>query len=420
MRNWAVLVLAGATLIDPKARTVEVADLMIEDGHVVAKAAHVNAPSGATRVDLRGKFVMPGLLDLHVHSWGNDSVLEGGRDDDPGHAAVLARSLYAGVVAVLDLGSDPEEIFPLRDRQRANPDSVPGATLFAAGPVNGAWAMPTPAVAKSRIGKLLESKPDVVKLMFDHVNHDPHTGMNSQIFNAAAGVAKKVGVKTVVHIGTWNDAAQAVEGGASAITHLFDSEEIPEKLAKRMHDLHVVEIPTMAVQGDLYRVTEHPAMLEDPLLQAITPPWFLAEFKEPRSKWKARSKHWLQWQKADIAIDFASIKRLMKAGVPLLAGSDAANYATFQGYSAHREIEVLHEAGLPVWDALQAGTTRAAEFVGQHYGIEPGDQAELVVLSASPLLSLHNTTKVEGVVHLGRYWGAAEREKLKPLMGLAP
>jgi imidazolonepropionase-like amidohydrolase len=108
----------------------------------------------------------------------------------------------------------------------------------------------------------------------------------------------------------------------------------------------------------------------------------------------------------------------VKAGVPLLAGSDAANYAAFQGYSAHREIRILKEAGLSSWDALAAGTTLAAEFLGLHYGVEPGDQAELVVLTANPLESIANTEKLEGLVHLGRYWSSADREKLKPLMGL--
>jgi imidazolonepropionase-like amidohydrolase len=420
MRNWAVLILAGATLIDPKAKTTQIADLLIKDGHVVsvvpAAGASGKTEEGAVRVDLRGKFVMPGLVDLHVHSWGNTSVIEGGRDDEPGRAAVLARMLYAGVVAALDLGTNPDEIFPLRDKQRADPESVPGAALFAAGPVLGTWIIPTPELARERVSQLAKRKPDVVKLMFDHVNSDPGMGMNSRIFNAAAAEARKAGLKTVVHIGTWEDAAQAVEGGASAITHLFDAEEIPVKLARRMKELGVVEIPTMAVQGDLYRVSRNLKMLEDPLLVAVAPPWFLAQFRQPVKNWKARARNWLDWQEADIPVDFVSIKRLLKAGVPLLTGSDAANYATFQGYSEHREIELLHEAGLSVWDALAAGTTRSAGFLGKSFGVEPGDEAELIVLSASPLADIRNTRKVEALVHLGRYWGAAEREKLRPLM----
>jgi imidazolonepropionase-like amidohydrolase len=159
-------------------------------------------------------------------------------------------------------------------------------------------------------------------------------------------------------------------------------------------------------------------MLDDPLLKAVTPGWFLAQFRQPIKDWKERAKHWLEWQKADIPVDFQSIKRLSKAGVPLLAGSDAANYATFQGYSAHREVQILKDAGLTTWDALAAGTTRAAEFLGQHYGVEAGDEAELVVLSASPLEDFHNSTKIEAVVHLGRYWGRPELERLRPLMGI--
>ena len=421
MRLSAVLFLAGATLIDPHTHTVEIAGLLVKDGKVVSHVAlgsEATVPKEAIQIDLKGKFVMPGLVDLHVHSWGNDSILENGKDDDPGHAAVLARMLYCGVVAALDLGSDPDEIFPLRDKQRANPESVPGAFLFAAGPVLGAWVLKSPDEARHIIHRLAKRKPDVVKLMYDHVGRDAKKGMNRAIFSAAAGEAKKLGLKTVVHIGSWDDAANAVEGGASAITHLFDSEEIPEKLARRMKELGVVEIPTMAVQGDLYRVTKNPAMLEDPLLKNVTPSWFLSEFAKPQKQWKSRARRFFEWQKADIPTDYISIKRLYGAGVELLAGSDAANFATFQGYSAHREIQILNEAGLSAWDALAAGTTRAAAFLGHHYGVAPGDEAELVILGANPVEAVGRTEKVEGVLHLGRYWGPSEREKLKGLMRL--
>jgi imidazolonepropionase-like amidohydrolase len=437
--------LQGAVLVDPRTQKVEMGSLLVDShsGKIEARlSADAKPPAGARVVDLKGKYILPGLVDLHVHSWGNATPAKSGVDDDPGHAAVLARMLYGGVTAILDLGSELEEILPLRDRQRANPDAVPGASLFAAGPVmgyghpdpsgSGYFAMSTPEEAHAQVRRLAAHHPDVIKVIFDHVmagrrrghghgqgqgqGHGP--GMTREIFAAAAAEAKAQGLRTVVHIGTWQDARDAVLGGASVITHLFDSEKIPIDLAKLMHERGVLEIPTMAVQGDLFRISKNPSMLENPLLVALTPPALRADYRKPKSDWKDRAQGWLGWQQADIPIDLESLRRLRDNGVTVLAGSDSANYGAFQGYSIHREIQIFREAGFSAWEALSAGSTRAAEFLGLRYGLESGDQAELVVLGASPVEDVANTERVEGVVHLGRYWSPEARKSLRSKMAI--
>jgi imidazolonepropionase-like amidohydrolase len=85
----------------------------------------------------------------------------------------------------------------------------------------------------------------------------------------------------------------------------------------------------------------------------------------------------------------------------MLTGSDGGNWGVFQGYSVHREMVRLVQAGLTPWDALAAATTRAGEFLGQKYGAQPGDIANLVVLDASPIEDIANMQRIAMVVVRG-------------------
>jgi imidazolonepropionase-like amidohydrolase len=92
---------------------------------------------------------------------------------------------------------------------------------------------------------------------------------------------------------------------------------------------------------------------------------------------------------------------LADAGVTILAGTDSGLPGTIQGYSLHRELIKLVEAGLSPWQALAAGTTKAGTFLGQSYGVTPGSVANLVVLAASPIEDIRNTQRIAHVIHRG-------------------
>jgi hypothetical protein len=98
---------------------------------------------------------------------------------------------------------------------------------------------------------------------------------------------------------------------------------------------------------------------------------------------------------------YRSVRRLRDGGVTILAGTDVGNLGTFQGYSLHRELELLVRAGLTNREALAAATTSAGEFLGKRYGVRPSDEANLLLLDASPLDDIANTQKIAAVIHHG-------------------
>jgi imidazolonepropionase-like amidohydrolase len=98
---------------------------------------------------------------------------------------------------------------------------------------------------------------------------------------------------------------------------------------------------------------------------------------------------------------YRSTKTLADAGVMMLTGSDGGNSGTIQGYSVHRELVKMVRSGLSTWQALSASTTNAGIFLNRKYGVNTGDEANLVILSASPIENISNTQKVEYVIHHG-------------------
>jgi imidazolonepropionase-like amidohydrolase len=98
--------------------------------------------------------------------------------------------------------------------------------------------------------------------------------------------------------------------------------------------------------------------------------------------------------------------------VTLLTGTDAGNLGVIQGFSVHREIEKLVDAGLDAWQALAAATTNASALLGRRYGLTAGCEANLVILDASPIDDVRNTQAIRLVIHHGK---RIDREALRPL-----
>ena len=105
-----------------------------------------------------------------------------------------------------------------------------------------------------------------------------------------------------------------------------------------------------------------------------------------------------------------AVRALAAAGVPMLTGTDGGNFGVFQGYSVHRELELLAKAGLSPWAALRAATTDAARFLDRRWGVEPGDEATLLVLDVSPVEAICNTKRVHAVIQRG---AVVDREALR-------
>lgn len=421
------LVLENARILDPISRTETRGALWIEGGKVVGVGRA--APSGArgARVDLGGRFVVPGFVDLHTHSWGNTGP--GGAVDGPGSEAVLTRVVRAGVTALLDLFGSEDQLFQLRDRQRAG--LVPGAALFAAGPCFTAtgghcseYGIPTrlidtPDDARRELAALLPRRPDVIKVVYDHADRGAATmpSIDRPTLEALLAGARASSVRTVVHVGTWEDVRHAVEAGADAVTHVPSESVVPAEIIRLMVTRGTSHIPTLTAHTDFAKYLDQPELLDDSLLRALVPDHVRLAYHADLVARDPRMQRWVVIQRAQRATMFESVRRLQRAGVRMLTGTDAANPGAFQGVSVHREMALLAEAGASPWAALAASTTSAGEFLGRRFGVRPGDDGSLVILDKSPIRSIDNTRSIEMVVLRGAIVFAADSSRPAPDTG---
>lgn len=410
----ASLLLANAHVIDPAMQQEHVDYVLIQDARVVDVMKTRPADFQGEEIDLTGRYLIPGLVDAHVHSEGNRAPI-GEPNEEFGPDETARRMLYAGVTAYLDLGLDADTIF--NARQKRQEGALPGADIYAAGPVfigigrrgnhGGALVAETVAEARSALDTLAIIRPDVIRLIVDWAGGQRM--MSAEMMRALIEHARELGLKTVVHIGTWGNARLAAEVGPTAITHLDDNAEIPPSVAELMAAKRIFSIPTMAVQQDFLNILEDHRILDSALLRGVASESVIASYR--------RLDHapygdcpTCQWQREGRKHYGVSLHRLLSAGVRIVAGSETGNLGTFQGFSLHRELYVLNQWGLSRWDALAAGTTRAYELLGLNMGFEAGADATLVVLDASPLADIGNTQRIDRILFHGKW---VDREALK-------
>jgi imidazolonepropionase-like amidohydrolase len=365
--------------------------------------------TATTVLDLHGKWLLPGLHDLHVHGWGNQAPIEGeAADQDLGLDGTARRMLYAGVTALLDLGSAEDATLALRDRQRRG--DVPGAEIHCAGPVwlqlphkskgmHFARVVTGPADARRQVAEFAKKHSDVLKIIYDHSGTRP--GMDRRTLQALVHTAKRHGLPVVVHISTWQDLREATEAGATAVTHLDDAGPIPPELVALLKSRKTVEIPTLGVQMGLGDLVHQPALLDDPLFIAETTPVLRASYRDPE-QFGRKGRFWLKWQTGSRPLYLESVKRLFAAGVTVLPGADSGNIGVVQGWSTHRELQLFAEAGVPPWQVLAAATVQAGAFLGRKVGMQPADIADFLVLRANPLQDMGNTRAIDAVIQRGR------------------
>jgi imidazolonepropionase-like amidohydrolase/ABC-type multidrug transport system permease subunit len=402
-----VRVLRNVTVLDGLGGRIVKARVTIRD-HRIAEVSlddnRVALAEGATVEDLHGKFLIPGLFDSHVH-WGGSGGIGAAaieRTDDR-MAHDFGATLAAGVTSVVSLTDDLATMRSLSAAVASAEHRAP-RTFFAGPSVTARDGHPSemfsflpglaeqmtrqvesPEEARAAIAELDRARVDLVKLVLEPGFEDrPMPRLREEVFRAAMDEARSRKMKTTVHVGTDADVRLAIDAGANGIEHA--SRGLTDETIAMMAARKVTFTPTnvvldfawkrrcLAGEDDLMRRSALPAILGS--LRGEGSPIASLLTEGPTTERLARA----------FAGSLEQTARAIRAGVPLLAGSDAGNPMTFHGVSLIRELELLAEAGMPLVDVLKSATSRAADRLGQSAlgRITAGSVADLVVLDSDP------------------------------------
>ena len=409
LSGQASLLFENVTLIDGTGRpAVPNAWVLVEGDRITRVAAReIEAPRGSERIDGTGKFLIPGLMDMHIHLSGGRG--RGGPDEQAGIRA-LHGFLYSGFTSVFDAGNNPDYIFGLRARERAGQIVAP--RIFATGGVvtapggHGGGAGATLVDEWPGDIPLLDAhiarEPDLVKLTFD----EHGWGTRPLIPLLDPGLMAEIGryfnehgIRTTVHISHEFRARQAIAAGINTLAHPIIQGPVSEGFVSLMAATKVPMVSTLTIGEGYSRLVEHPEFLDRPIYQAVYEPETLEQLRTTvRDAYAART--WTTWMKVMTPVAQENLRLIVEAGGVIVLGSDQST-----GPASHRELELMVEGGIPALEAIRIGTLNAAIFMGKERelgSIEEGKLADLVLLSADPLEDISHTQEIELVVKGGK------------------
>ncbi|TMA77299.1 MAG: amidohydrolase family protein [Deltaproteobacteria bacterium] len=415
-----VVVLQGATLIDGTGRPpLKNAVLVIDAGRIsaVGPADKVKAPPGARALDLKGRTIIPGLINAHGHV----GLVVGGQSRADGYTRenvqtqLLQYERY-GVTSVLTLGLNRDLVYDVRDEQRRG--TVPGATLFTAGrgigvpdgapPVPSApdqvYRPKTPEEAVANVEEAAARKPDYFKIWVDDV-FGKFPKMDPAVFKAAIDAAHRHSIKVASHVFYLGDAKAVITSGVDALAHSVRDQPVDDELVAMMKKRGTFYVATLNVDASFSAFADDPALLDDPFLTAALPPDSVQQFRSPEYRAKVAADPNVPKARAALENGMRNLKTLHARGVHIAFGTDSgANPVRIQGWGEHRELELMVKAGLSPMDALVAATRGSATMLGisDRGTLEKGKRADLLVLAGNPLDDIRNTRKLVSVWHDGR------------------
>jgi imidazolonepropionase-like amidohydrolase len=414
------LVLSKFTLIDGNGGTpVPNAALVVQDGRItfVGPASQLKSPAGAAVQDLSGKYVLPGLIDLHVHVAESDGAVQDPKRTFTRENVEKDLRLYAsyGVTSVLSMGSDQPLVYQIRDEQRGTRPTM--ARFFTAGrgftvkegfPTNQGnipgvpYEVTDPKQAAGFVDELATHHPDIVKIWVDDRFGDfKKTPIN--LSKAIIDEAHKRKLKVAAHVFYLDDAKQLAAADLNAFAHSVRDKIVDDELIKLMKQHGTWQIPTLTRDSTPFEF-EHPEpFLNDPFFMRAAPPLWVANLKSPAFlKAMLADKHWSEYPKL-LENSKKNLKRLHDAGVRYGFGTDAGVPGRVPAYLDHEELLLMRDAGLTPMQIVVAATKSSAEFLGaRDLGtLERGKWADLLVLGGDPLADLRNSRKIDAVYVAG-------------------
>jgi imidazolonepropionase-like amidohydrolase len=404
--------------------------VVVSNGRIAAIGAHAAIPDGAMHLDGHGRFLIPGLVDAHVHLFNNASKR-------PPNTWTFPLYVANGVTGVREMAAVPDGIATVNAWRASIADgTLVAPRILAAGVVvDGS----TPAEAAQRVDAAADAHADFGKLfsgvsvanwhaILDEARERSLPVAGHVPAGISALVAAKAGQRTAEHLMQVFEACTPIESeiidarrdlaGDALVERMEDDEprvlaafdaRTCERVARELAKTHQVQVPTLVL----------PWVESQPVHDASSDPRWKYLRPDERTRWQRIAAQLTPEQRTVAARRWDVARRIVlaldRANVPIVAGTDAPMPNVYPGFALHDELERLVDAGLTPAEALRAATLAPAKLFGIEHDagtIAIGKRADLVLLDADPLRDIRNTRRIDAVVLDGRFFDRAALDAL--------
>jgi hypothetical protein len=402
-------------------RRVQGQTVIIRDGRIeaIGPVSATKVPAGATRLEGRGRYLMPGLAEMHAHVPPNPAAAQWTED-------VLFLYAANGITFVRSMLGAPHH---LALRAKAERGEILSPRIYISGPSLNGNSVASPEDGRRMVREQKAAGYDTLKI---------HPGLDRARYDAIAETAREVGITFGGHIPDEVGLSRALEAGQATVDHLdgympllvragvrtdgdtgffgyklagaVDEKKIAET-ARRTREAGVWNVPTESLIDHLLLRELSAAELESREELRYVPRPMLAQWKKARSDLQGAPDYDPALARRFSEVRGRLIKALNDVGAGLLLGSDAPQIFNVPGFSMHHELRALVRAGLSPYQALATGTCNVSRFIGMPdaFGtVTAGARADLLLLEADPLADVANVKRRAGVMLGGRWLPESE------------
>jgi imidazolonepropionase-like amidohydrolase len=382
--------------------------VVIEDGRIVSVSptAATQLPADAVQIDGTGKFLIPGLAEMHGHIPPPEAP--------PEHVeSVLFLYVANGITTVRGMLGYPGQ---LELKASAARGEIVAPNLYLAGPSFSGQSVDSPEQADERVRAQAEEGWDLVKV---------HPGLTREEYDAMARAATETGMRFGGHVPEAVGLRHAIEMGQETFDHIdgyeaelttfegpLDESQLAE-IVELSRAAGVWVVPTLILWETLYGTADLDSLRALPELR-YAPPAQVAQWISIHEQRLAEPDFDPAEGRRLIAARMRILEALHDGGVRILMGTDAPQQFSVPGFSLHREVRRMTEAGMSPYEVLVSGTRNVGDYFADEddFGtVEVGQRADLVLLGANPLEDVGNIDSIEGVMVAGRWLPRAEIDR---------
>ncbi|HLQ79088.1 MAG TPA: amidohydrolase family protein [Terriglobia bacterium] len=427
-----LIIIDHATIVDGTgAPAIKNGAIVIQGDRIqqIGPRGTIKPGAGTMLIDATGKFVIPGLIDAHIHFDQSGDVFT--RPDAVDLRKVrpyaeelawtkqrlpitLMRYLASGITSVVDMGG-PLWTYEARDiaNKTANSPRVAVAGPLISTASEGTFAetdqpvivATTPEMARDLVRQNAARHPDLTKILFIHGSGDIEKQF--AVVKAASEESHKLGIRVAVHATELELAKLALKAGADILVHSVEDRRVDREFIDLAKSRNVLYITTLIVNegydevfGQAVKLTDIEQQFGDP--QVIATWSQLAKTPAGEIPGGVPAPNLRETQMTQ----FTNLQLLDSTGVRIVAGSDAGNIGTLHGPALHREFELMAAAGMRPADILVAATRNAAQVMGREADLgtlAKGKLADLVILDADPTRDVQALRKIFKVMKNGAF-----------------